>query len=436
LCSVSAASFSGMFRDLKITLAASFAAVTVLADDPAGITKCQAGAADILGDRKAFTVQVCNLFGATCVLNHPSVASDDCATQALSIASGECKLYPIFEYQDWGVRSGDSAVEELSTIGDLGCSVSSSGSTYKWSGACASVQCSLGSDSWAGPGMTKTGTSSLRATGITDTAAATWEANTVASITADADQLKNVFLIRTGEYVATDKKSGSGSSGSISYTMGRLPTSDGNNYGPVACPSRQNLLSSTAADGITAENLRMCGSTGKWTYWNALNFLEDKSMYTDMTSDTTIKATTPYSGLSSVPFLMGKSVYRSGVAMDDARAVRIHKTSAATSDVLLTSSSVSPKADGAADGETAGTWRNYGVVFYCNQYDRTDLTTCPASNRKIFYVADPNPGAQFGEVPGGIGKAGSGSASFARQTSAAGLFAAMGVVVFASANFF
>ena len=142
------------------------------AAEPAGITRCQSGATDILGTRKAFAVQVCNLFGAKCWMNHPSIASGDCSTQALEIEPLTCKLYPIFEFSDNGERVAGSATEEMSTVSDLGCSVSVSNSAYKWSGACASVQCDLGSGSYAGPATTGSGSS--RATGIVDTSSATF----------------------------------------------------------------------------------------------------------------------------------------------------------------------------------------------------------------------------------------------------------------------
>jgi len=378
------------------------------AAEPTGIVRCQEGAEDILGERKAFTVQVCNLFGATCYMNHPSVASANCATEALAIDSGECKLYPIFEYEDDGVRSGSDAVEDLSTVSDLGCSVSSSSSVYKWSGACVAVQCSLGGDTFAGPGMTGTGSS--RSTGVADTATAAFTVNTLAELPDEADQLKNVFLYRTGNYVATWSKGASGSSGDISYSVGSLPTSDGNNYGPVACPSSGNAMTSSAATGITAANLRMCGSTGKWVYYNAVNLLVDATHYASMTADA---GSTVAVNINAVPFLMGKSNYRSGEKMDDPRAVKLHSGVASSSDALMTSETITPDSTGAAEGETAGTWRNYGVVFYCDKYDRTDLTACPEANRKMFYVADPNPNAQFGTTAGSIGSGGASDASAA-----------------------
>jgi len=82
------------------------------------VTRCTSGAANITTGI-AFHVQVCNLFGGTCYINHPDI--QDCATESLEILAGECKLYPIREYVDNWVRSGASAVEELSTERDLGC---------------------------------------------------------------------------------------------------------------------------------------------------------------------------------------------------------------------------------------------------------------------------------------------------------------------------
>jgi len=268
---------------VALVLTAGLVASTSAADPPAGITHCKTGAADILGTRKAFTVQVCNLFGETCYLNHPIVAAANCGTQALAIPAGKCQLYPIFEYKDNKVRSGATAVEHMSTESDLGCDVSAASSngamTFTYSGACVSVQCGTDGGVFRGPGMTKTGTSSSRAKAVKDTTvAANWKANTFASLPSGAKQLKNVFLYRTGDYVATTystSKSGTG----YEYSVGSLPTSNGNNYGPVACPSTNNLMDSSKATGITAENLRMCGSTGKWVYYNAVNLLVDATHY-------------------------------------------------------------------------------------------------------------------------------------------------------------
>lgn len=240
-------------------------------------------------------------------------------------------------------------------------------------------------------------TGASRGTGVTDTAAAAWTENTLAELPDEADQLKNVFLYRTGNYVATWYKASSGSSGSISYSVGSLPTSDGNPYGPVACPSTGNLMSSGTANDITAADLRMCGGSGngEWQYWNAVNLLVDAERFAQYSG------TTGAIDIGSVPFLKGKSQYQSSTAMADTRQVTLLDGDTKTSDLLMTSASIEPKTTGASEGKTAGTWRSYGVVFYCDLYDRTDLTVCPEENRKLFYVGDPNPGAEFGDAIGG-----------------------------------
>jgi len=63
------------------------------------IAKCQTGKADLAGDTKVFTVQVCNLFGATCYVNQVETTSADCAENALMIESQQCALFPIMSYQ-------------------------------------------------------------------------------------------------------------------------------------------------------------------------------------------------------------------------------------------------------------------------------------------------------------------------------------------------
>jgi hypothetical protein len=262
--------------------------------------------------------------------------------------------------------------------------------------------------------MTKTGTSSSRAKAVKDTSVAgNWKANTLASLPSGAKQLKNVFLYRTGDYVATTHSTSSSGTG-YSYSVGKLPTSNGNNYGPVACPSTNNLMTAAKATGITAENLRMCGSTGKWVYYNAVNLLLDASHYAKYSGNTGSK--TPLN-IGSVPFLGGMSAYRSGTAMDDQRAVMLLSGSASSSAVLHTSQTIIPDKTGASAGQTAGCWRNYGVVFYCDDYARTDLTVCKAANQKMFYVADPNPNAVFGASAGDIG---AGTASGTTGTATTG----------------
>jgi len=368
------------------------------AAEPADITRCTTGTTDILGNRKAYAVQVCNLFGATCYMNHPSIGSNNCGTHALTIETGKCKLYTIFEYKDNAVRSGDSAVELMSSDANLECKVSSSNSAYTWSGACVSVQCALG-DSFAGPGMT--GNSNSRKTKVGDTNTAVFTSNTLASIPSLAKQLGNVFLYRTGSYVATYKRGAYGNSNSISYNVGDLPASSGNNYGPVVCPSTGNLLTSEAANGITAENLRMCGAAGKWVYYNAMNLLVDAEHYAKLTAGSASDL-----DINKIPFLYGNSKYLSGTQMATPRKVKLLSGNSAGSSDLLTSQMIVPETTGASAGEVAGTWRNYGVVFYCDDYERTDLTACNTANQKMFYVADPNPNAQFGHTATDIGGGG------------------------------
>ena len=63
----------------------------------------------------------------------------------------------------------------------------------------------------------------------------------------------------------------------------------------------------------------------------------------------------------------------------------------------MNSQTIVPGYDGASAGQSyAGTYRAFGVVFYCADRARTDLTSCPVADRKMFYVADPNPNAVFG----------------------------------------
>ncbi|CAE7578247.1 unnamed protein product [Symbiodinium natans] len=379
----------------------ALALLSLAAAQEPNITRCTSGAANITTG-KAFHVQVCNLFGATCYINHPYI--QDCATESLEILSGECKLYPIFEYVDKWVRSGASAVEELSTQNDLGCTEFISDGKAQLSGACAAVQCSLGGGAWAGPGMTGN-SPPTRETGVTNTATAAWTNFSIVEISDDAKQLKNVFLYRTGDYVATTRRTYTWSTGGVTLSTGKLPTSNGNNYGPVACPAQNTLLSDAS---ISASDLKMCGATGKWVYYNAVNLLNDASLYATYSGDT---GTTTSKNMAAVPFLDGRSGFQSGDRMDDARAVMLHSGDAASSAVLLTSGTFTPKVD--FTGEVAGTWRSYGVVFYCDDYARTDLTQCAEANRKMLYVADPNPEEQFGTTSSlsGSGTAGDGTTS-------------------------
>jgi len=155
----------------------------------------------------------------------------------------------------------------------------------------------------------------------------------------------------------------------------------------------------------------MCGSTGKWVYYNAINLLKDASLYAKYSGNT---GSTSDINIASVPFLAGKSAYKSGTAMDDSRAVKLLSSSSSSSAISMTSETITPLADGAATGQTAGTWRSYGVVFYCDDYARTDLTACAATNQKTFYVGDPNPNVSFGTSASALG----GSASATSTGSA------------------
>ena len=93
----------------------------------------------------------------------------------------------------------------------------------------------------------------------------------------NAKQIKNVFLYRTGNYVATFKRTYTWSTGGVEVDVGQLPTSNGNNYGPAECTGQNLLMRGSIATEFSAEDLRMCGNTGKWTYYNAINLLMDAS---------------------------------------------------------------------------------------------------------------------------------------------------------------
>jgi len=385
----------------------------VTAAQEPNVTRCTSGAANITTGI-AFHVQVCNLFGGTCYINHPNI--QDCATESLEISAGECKLYPIREYVDNWVRSGASAVEELSTERDLGCSVFIQNGNARLSGACAAVQCSLGGSAWAGPGMTGS-SPPTRETGVTNTATASWTNFTLVEISDDAEQLKNVFLYRTGDYVATTRRTYQWNT-NPTLSIGKLPTSNGNNYGPVACPAGDTLLSAAT---ISASDMKMCGATGKWTYFNAINLLNDANLYATYTGNTAGTSV----NIAQVPFLDGRSGFQSGTNMANARSVMLHSGDAASSAVLLTSGTITPQVD--FTGEVAGTWRSYGVVFYCDDYTRTDLTTCAEANRKMLYVADPNPEEQFGTT---ASMSGSGQDTLPDGSTSGGLRALAGALSF------
>lgn len=400
----------------RTCLALAFLVASAVSIEIGNITKCTAGKADLVGDTKVFTVQVCNLFGATCYVNHVETASSDCATKALMIENQKCALFPIMNYKDHA--RGDASKLQ---VGTSGCSVSCTGTNCKFSGGCVSVQCSLGGG-YAGPAMTKTGTSSSRKTGVTDTNATEFQVNTLASIQ-DVKGSKTVLLSRTGKYVGTYAK-GASASGTNTYNVGKLPTISGNNYGPKACPSSTKLMS--AETGTTKEELRMCGDTGKWVYFGAANLLMDKGMDAKYSGDSETGVATSKLNIANIGFLSGNSAYRSSKAMDDSRAVYLYDGA----NVLMTSETIAPtKSSGMAAQDFAGQWRFYTVVFYCNKFDRTDLTTCPAENRKMFYVGDPNPAPAFGTTAatmgGGAAGGGNPGTSMAKSKVACSLLAAL-----------
>jgi len=387
----------------------------------ADITKCQTGKTDLVGtDTNVFTVQVCNFFGATCYMNQVETAPGDCAAKALKVENLQCALFPIMSYKG-NARTDATKLQ----VGGGSCSVSCSGTDCKFSGACVSVQCSLGGTpvTYAGPGMTKTGTGSARTVGVKDTAAAgAFQVNHFASLSVSGS--KTVLLTRTGNHVGTYARGGS-ASGTNTYNFGKLPTISGNNYGPKACPSATTLVS--AATGTSKEELRMCGNTGKWVYFGAANLLMDKSMYAKYSGDSASGLGTTKVNINSIPFLSGNSAYRSGKSMDDSRAVYLYD-GAATGSVLMTSETITPAiSTSAAMGKQdfAGQWRFYTVVFYCDDYARKDLTACPAANQKIFYVADPNPAPAFGIAAKAIGSGGSSGDSTSSGTRAVAGLAAL-----------
>jgi len=402
-------------------------AVLAVADDstsvnpPVATTSCETGASDILGDDKAFTVQVCNLFGATCYLNHPAIESDDCETDALKISNGECKLYPIYEYADNKIRNDATGTEHLSTASDLGCTVSTSNSngvvSVGFSGACVSVRCSLGDDDFAGPAYRGTDVQyNSGATPVTDTETHTFLTQNFATLPANAKNTKTVFLSRTGDFVGTTSHDETVSN-SEGYFRGDLPTAPSTwNYGPVACPSTNNAMDSATATGITAEDLRMCGSaSGPYSYFFGVNLIRDADLYMKLSGtpgiDGAIPAYASATSIGAMDFLSGDDKYYSSTAMDDKRKVYLLDGNLATNDILLTSDTITPQA-GTRDyfkDQTGGAQRSLGVAFYCKDYARTDLTVCEEEDQRMFYFCDPNPNACFGtatQISSNVGRIG------------------------------
>jgi len=181
----------------------------------------------------------------------------------------------------------------------------------------------------------------------------------------------------------------------------------------------------------------MCGSTGEWSYFGAANLLMDKDMYAKLSGDSVTGLASTKININSLSFLDGNSVYQSGADMDDSRALYLHD-GAASAALVMTSETITPAvSDGMADQDYAGQWRFYQVAFYCDQYDRADLTTCPEANRKIFYVADPNPAPAYGTTAAAISGGGGGQGSeddTSDATSATASLAVALTVILASAS--
>ena len=118
-----------------------------------------------------------------------------------------------------------------------------------------------------------------RETGVTNTAAASWTIFTLVEIRGEGEQLKTVFLYRTGDFVAATRRTYqiNGARALLSASAGcRCPR--GNNCGPVACPARTTL---PTAGTISASDTRMCGATiiSGPTSCNAINLLNGASLY-------------------------------------------------------------------------------------------------------------------------------------------------------------
>ena len=110
------------------------------------------------------------------------------------------------------------------------------------------------------------------------------------------------------------------------------------NGGPVACPAHDTLL---IAATISASDMKMCGATGKWTYFNAISLLNDANLYATYTGNT---AGTNVN-IAQVPFLDGRSGFESGTNMVNARSVMLLSGDAASSAVLLTSGTITGQVD-------------------------------------------------------------------------------------------
>ncbi|CAE7483709.1 RIOX2 [Symbiodinium microadriaticum] len=111
-----------------------------------------------------------------------------------------------------------------------------------------------------------------RETGVTNTAAASWTIFTLVEIRGEAEQLKTMFLYRTGDYVAATRRTYqiNGARALLSALAGcRCPR--GNNCGPVACPAQTTLPTAGTISGATI--------ISEPTSCNAINLLNDASLY-------------------------------------------------------------------------------------------------------------------------------------------------------------
>jgi len=184
----------------------------------------------------------------------------------------------------------------------------------------------------------------------------------------------------------------------------------------VACPSANNAMDSATATDITAENLRMCGSTsGPYGFFFGVNLIRDADLYMKLSGtpgiDEAVPAYTSATNIGAMDFLSGDDKYYSSTAMADKRKVYLNDGDLAADDILLTSDTISPQA-GTRDtfkDATGGAWRSFGVAFYCKDYARTDLTVCDEEDQEMFYFCDPNPNACFGtatQISSNVGRIG------------------------------
>jgi len=395
----------------------------------ASYTKCEVGKEDLVGTSKYFTVQVCNLFGGTCYMNHVSLTQSQCATKALKIPHESCALFPIISYKD----NNNANPADLLAGTSPSCSIScrgDQGTDCKFSGACVSVQCSLGGNkpggnSWATPGLSSPTCPSsggcLRQGSVTD--ASNSSGFKEISMMSLYSSSKTVFLSRTGYFVAVEMASRKTTpeKGSEVGLVGLFPRPGGSTVqsGPAACPSSNKLMSEVTE---TADQLRTCtiGSSGgkKYMYAGAANLLADTGDMNGFTVNR--RRSSSYSVIdgqvthgansrrrrTSVPFMNGVLQRYTDSSKDSSWPACFQFSLRKGTDgptaswdgtsAVVESASFAPNSLFA--GETAGTYRNYVAVFYCTDYARKDLTTCGADKGAVFYVADPSPALHFGKT--------------------------------------